>query len=309
MKTIKNYNSFVNENYKIDESWRQVKTWLQIPSVLFERLLNKIVGFVPQLNFKYDELSAKIDTGIGIGPAIILESEPQKLKLSDIKNTKMKNTLKATGLFKSWNVYLLYNIGERKFNIDDNNRDVIYITKDELKKGDAVYAERVSDNKYNNKDWKDKRKRKDMRRNGVQYSDLEPQMFVVTAIETDEHEKMSVERKERYNKKQTKDLEKLVNNCIKNDDILGYSKSIAGDWSRDPVIAKVVRADRIDLAEKLINGCYDSNEVIDMLEEEYGDREYAMYENVFKEKKMSEDMRTLLTNALQKAKSELLTKK
>ena len=54
MKHLKNFD-------EMNESWRQVKGWLNIPRILFERILSKLIKFVPLLSLKYDELAAKID--------------------------------------------------------------------------------------------------------------------------------------------------------------------------------------------------------------------------------------------------------
>jgi len=309
MSNIKNFDSFVNENYKVDESWRQVKAWLKLPVILLDRLLSKILNYVPQLNFQYDQLAAKIDLGKGLSPEKI-QNEPEKLSLSDIKNKKMKNSLKASGIFDKWNVYYMRTIDpDRKFNVNDNSRDVIYISKDELKKGDTYYGERISESRFSKHDTR--KMRKTLRKTGAEkYADLEPQMFVVVAKHSEEHDKMKGERDERYTAKEKKELEKLVDKCIKDEDLTGYSKSIAGDWSRDPVLAKVVRADRIDLAEKLINACFDYQEVINMIEEEYGDSEYEMDANVFKKEKdkISDDMKKFLEHTLKLARSERVEK-
>ena len=82
MKNIKNYKEF-NE---LNESWRQVKSWLKLPQLLLEMLLHKLINFVPRLGLRYDELSAKIDLGHSNTIGYILEEEPVKLTLNDIKN-------------------------------------------------------------------------------------------------------------------------------------------------------------------------------------------------------------------------------
>lgn len=305
MKTIKNYEKFVNENYKIDESWRQVKMWLQLPKILFEELLNKIISFVPKLSFKYDKLSAKIDTGSSLSKYKI-DTEPQKLTLNDIKNKSIRNTLKTTGLFNSWNVYYMRTNDNRQFN--DDSRDVIYISKDELKKGDDYYGERISDSDFNKEYKKTNGSIKKMKRNNPdieKFADIEPQIYIVAAVHTDEHDEMKKERDDRYTKSKSKELEKLVKKCIKDENLIGRTKSIKGNWSRKPVLAKVVEADRLDLAKDLVNACYDAQEVIDMIEEDYeiyDDR----YINIFKEKNISVEMKDFLKDALELAHTQVL---
>lgn len=254
MNNIKNFDNFVNENYKISESWRQVKAWLKIPQILFDRLLSKILNYVPLLNLKYDQLAAKIDLGKGLYPEKI-KNEPEKLTLNDIKNDKMRKSLELSGIFDKWNVYYMRTIEpDRKFNVSDNNRDVIYITKDELKKGDTFYGERISESRFSKYDTK--KMKRTLRDTGAEkYADLEPQMFIVAAKHTEEHDKMRKERDNRYTNKKDKDLEKLVSDEIKRDNFIGRTRSITGQWNNDPLVYKIIYADRVDLMQKLIDAC------------------------------------------------------
>jgi len=292
------FDQFVNENYETNESWRQVKAWLKIPQILMERLIGKITGYVSELGIKYDQLAANIDLGSGLIPTVI-KQDPEKLTLDDIKNDRLRNSLKVSGILNKWNVYYLYTIDPNSTRVD-NSRDVLYITKDELKKGDKVYAERLSERKFN-KDINDKRKSKQRERDGVEISDIEPQMYIVAALETEEHDKMRDERNYRYTKKKSKELEKLVDKKIREDDILGIVRHTFGYI---PIGFKVVEEDRVDLMKKLIDNSFDDDEKRKLLTMAIDDegwivpkRGYISEINLMDEVK-SDEMRDLINNTL-----------
>ena len=241
MKTIKNFETFVNEN-KTNESWRQIKAWLRIPKILFELLLQKLIDFVPRLGTRYDILSAKIDTDDSLYKNVIKE-ELVKLKLEDIENDNLRKTLKITGLFNEWNIYTF----DKEFS---NKRIPIYISKDELQIGDLYYSERINDSNIDKRYGRGERKY--LKSKGVKdISELEPQFYVVAAKKTEEHDEMEKERKLRSEKRAKRELEKLVDKCIKDDRVLSRSSQIYLQWNNLPILFKVVEADRLDLAKKL----------------------------------------------------------
>ena len=256
-KMIKKFDSFVNENYQ-NESWRQVKAWLKIPQILFEMILSKLIDFVPRLGVKYDSMAAKIDTGTSFnsGGGDVMKEEPIKLTIDDVKNDKMRKTLKMTGIFDEWNVYT--------FDRQQENRQPIYITKDELHKGDHYYGERISESTVDKNYGRGERRY--LKSKGAEnISELEPQFWVVVAVHSEEHDEMSKEREARYTEKEQKDLEKHVKKHIKEDRILGRSSSFAGGFNNNPIAFKVVEADRIDLMKQLIDGCIDNDEIDNMV--------------------------------------------
>jgi hypothetical protein len=248
MKHLKNFD-------EMNESWRQVKGWLNIPRMIFEKILSKLIKFVPLLSLRYNELAAKIDFDKSLSINTFKE-DPIKLGLMDIKNDNLRNTLAATGIFKKWNVYT--------FNRTHENRQPIYISKDELKKGDEYYGERISDSDVDKNYGKNKRRF--LKSKGAEeLSEIEPQFWVIVAKKTDKHDKMKKERDSRYNSKTIKALENAVKEAIKDDNILGRSNSFTGSWSHLPIAFKVVEADRIDLLQQLIDGCIDYQDRKDML--------------------------------------------
>lgn len=228
----------------VKESWRQARTWLfGVPRFLLERLLHKLVKMVPGLQFRYDEMAAKIDTDKSMGIDRKLETV-KELTLDDITNDNLRRTLKATGLFSTWHVYFT---GRQ----NNENRDAIYITKDKLQAGDLIHGERLSD--WNLKAEYSPRKVKKylQQKDATDISDLEPQFYVVVAKKTVEHDKMDAERDARYKASYDKALEKLVKKCLKEHDF-GRTRQILGEWNNDPLLFKVVRSGRVDLMQKVL---------------------------------------------------------
>jgi hypothetical protein len=298
MSNIKNFDSFVNENY-VNESWRQVKAWLKIPQILFEELLHKLIKFVPRIGILYDKLSAKIDTGSSISPSFLKE-EPIKLTLDDIKNDSLRKTLKISGIFNKWNVYT--------FDRTRENRQPIYITKDELKIGDKYYGERLSDWQVDNKYSPKNARRLRRETGGKEMSELEPQFWVICALETEEHNKMRGERDERYTNKKDKELEKLVKDEIKRDEFTGRTKSISGQWNNDPLVYKIIYADRVDLMQKLIDACeeLDGKEGVEEMLKQAVDNE-GWYKDYDKYGSFN-DIRTPLKSAKSEEMKDLIKK-
>lgn len=252
MKNLQNFNEF-NEN-SINESWRQTKAWLRVPQMLIDILLSKLLNYIPRLNFIYDKHAAKVDTGLSLNRNEISD-EPIKLTIDGIKNEKIKKSVKLSGLLKEWNIYT--------FDRTHEDRQPIYITKDELKKGDYISGERLSDFEVD-KNYSNKKIRRYFKSKGVnKLSELEPQFWVVCAKITEKHDKMDDERKERSNIKKKKALEKLVKDSIKEGDFTGRTKQIYYHWNNNPLVYKIIDADRVDLMKELIDAC----EELDGIEE------------------------------------------
>lgn len=201
------------------ESWRKIKAYLSIPQIIIEKLLSKLIKFVPYLNLEYDELAAKIDFDKSLNIPNTVKNEPKKLTLDDIENVTLRNSLKLTGLFNNWNVYFL------RTNIDasdEKEKNVLYISKDEMKKGDNYYSDRLSISNDN-------------------------QIYIIFALKSYRHEEMGKERAISYKKKKDKKLEKEVNKAISENK---YNRR----WSdgNEPVLFRVVKENRLDLFNKII---------------------------------------------------------
>jgi hypothetical protein len=234
------------QNFTTNESLRRFRGILKIPEILIEMVMSKIIDYVPRLGFLYDKLSAKIDTDSSISPSKV-KSDPIKITLDDIKNEKIKKTLKLTGIFNSWNIYT--------FDRLNDNRQPIYITKDEIELGDIIYGERVSDH-YVDSNYSSKKSKRYLKSKGVSHiSEIEPQFWVVAAKKSDRHDKMETERQDRYDKKRRRELEKLVDEEISEASFTGRTRHIYGQWNNNPLIFKIIEADRIDLMKKVIDAC------------------------------------------------------
>jgi len=163
-----------------NESWRQVKTYLKLPSLLIDICLSKLLDYIPKINYLYDSMAAKIDTGTSFnsGPGSLIGSDLDKIELSDINDLKLKKSLVLSGLLKSWNIYRCKtNSGE----------SMIYLSKDILNKGDRIHGSRLSI------------------RNDVEF-------YVVVAKHTDQHDKMADERTKRYDDRIYKKYRSKVRN-------------------------------------------------------------------------------------------------
>lgn len=210
---------------ELNESWRQIKPYLSLPKILIEKLFGALTKFVPLLNLRYDELAAKIDLGKSLTPYKIKE-EPKELSIKDIKNVALKNSLIITGLFNKWKIYFIRISPDISSGIKQD-KTVLYISKDEINLGDTYYGERIT-------------------------IDEKEQMYIMVAIKSNEHIEMGKERDERFKNKANKELEAAVDKAIKKN-TYKRSNSFTNEWNNDPILFKVVRADRLDLFNKIIN--------------------------------------------------------
>jgi len=231
---------YINTYEEMNESWRQVKQWLKIPEYLFNITLSKIIDYVSIITYKYDNLSANIDTNQSFSFGQTIKKEPIKLTLNDITNVKLKKTLKLKNIFNEWNVY--------SFDKDrrEHERITIWITKDELKKGDKYFGERLSDHQIDKKYLKNHPSIED-----------EPQLYVVVAKKTKEHDEMRNERDIRFEKKRRKGLEKEIKKILKSEKYDHRTNQTYGFYDNKPIAFKLVEADYVDLMKKLLSDCPD----------------------------------------------------
>jgi len=224
------------ESYdEMNESWRQVKLWLNLPKYIIGKLFSYITDYVSVLDIRYDVISAKVDTNQSINYDILKE-EPIKLTIDDLKNMRIKNTLKFKSFFNEWNIYA--------FDREYENRTPVYITKDELKIGDKIVGERLSDHDVDSKYLKIKYTRDEM-------SKKEPQFYIVAAKYSNEHKEMRNERDIRYKEKIHKGLKKQLKKAIKNNDFRETNHT-TGNWNRRPIAYKIAEHDDIELMKLLI---------------------------------------------------------
>lgn len=227
---------YIDSFEKHNESWRQTKAFLRIPNLIIDFALSKLLNYIPKLNFLYDSMAGKIDTGTsfnsGFGNKI--DVDLTELKLSDIKDEKVKKSLALSGLLKSWKIYRL----DRK---DYEGKSPIYLSKDVLKKGDPVHGERLSTD------------------------DKNIEFYVVAAKHTSEHEDMGKERTERYANRKYKEYKEKVNKAIKKSYFM-YRTS-GGDFS--PLFHNLVKEGYLDLIKKCLDAQKDSKKKRGMLVDKF----------------------------------------
>lgn len=141
MNNIKRYKEFeINEELTSNQ-----RSILYAPLALLSFGLKKIFNIYPMLNLKWSELKksskdSKFDTIFYSGSDNIMKDNIQKVSKKDIPD----NTMKISMLLSNWNIYL----SDRKSkggNSSSKERPIIYITKDDLKKGDRYSAYRLRD--------------------------------------------------------------------------------------------------------------------------------------------------------------------
>lgn len=213
MKHIKSFE-------KHNESWRQAKAYLRIPALIVDTALSKILNYIPKLNFLYNSMAAKIDTGTSFnsGYGTKIDVDVQEITLSDIKDEKVKKSLMLSGLLKNWKVYRLDRVSH-------DGKSPIYLSKDVLKKGDAVHGERLSTD------------------------DKNVEFYVVAAKHTEEHEEMGRERSDRYSNRKYKEYKDKVNKAIKTGRFMG--RSSGGDFS--PLFHNLIKEGYLDLVKKCLD--------------------------------------------------------
>ncbi len=176
---MKHINSFEKHN----ESWRQTKAYLRLPALLIDTIMSKVLNYIPKLNMTYDSMAAKIDTDTSFnsGYGNTIKDNIEKINLSDIKDSKVRKSLILSGLLKDWNIY--------KLDRENQGKTPIYISKDELKKGDPIHGLRIS-------------------------QDADTEFYVIAAKHSSEHEEMRAERSSRNAKKRYNELKSKLTKSI-----------------------------------------------------------------------------------------------
>lgn len=226
---MKHISSFEEHN----ESWRQAKAYLRIPNLIVDFTLSKLLNYVPKLNFLYDSMAAKIDTGTSFnsGNGNEINCNIEEIKLQDIKDKKIRRSLKLSGLLKNWHIYKLDRVS------NDGNTP-IYISKDILHKGDMVHGQRLPDISNYKKNW-----------NGVP-SDTTTEFYVVAAKHSIEHDIMKGERSEQYEKKKYKEFKEKVDKAIKYHKYF-MGRTSGGDFT--PLFHNLIKNNYVDLVKQCLD--------------------------------------------------------
>ena len=204
-----------------NESWRKTKAYLRVPALVVDIALSKLLNYVPKLNFLYKSMAAKIDSGTSFnsGPGTQLNDTIEEIKLDDIKDEKIRKSLKLSGLFSDWYIYKIDRLSH-------DGKTPIYISKDILHTGDSIHGERLSD-------------------------DTETEFYVVAAKHTEEHEEMSRERRSSYEKKEYNKCKSMVDKA--KDKGYFFGRTSMGDFT--PLFHTLVKKNYLDLVKK----CLDNN--------------------------------------------------
>lgn len=202
-----------------NESWRKTKAYLTIPALIVDIALSKLLNYVPKLNSLYKSMAAKIDTGTSFnsGTGTEINCAIEEIKLDDIKDEKIRKSLKLSGLFSEWHIYKLGRLSH-------DGKTPIYLSKDILQEGDAVHGQRLS-------------------------GDTTTEFYVVAAKHTEEHDEMSRERRSSYEKKEYNRYKKMTEKSIKE----GYffSRTSMGDFT--PLFHTLVKNNYLDLVKKCLD--------------------------------------------------------
>jgi hypothetical protein len=144
MKHLQSYNNFNKVNEELSPS--EKRSLMFIPNALLGFLGKKLLGIYPMLNLKWSELK-RATKGLKDSPFYTGDTQIMKHELEKVTIDKLPpNSLKWAMFLRDWNLYLAKDYkstggGEH----GKIARDVIYISKDEISKGDTYKGYRLSD--------------------------------------------------------------------------------------------------------------------------------------------------------------------
>ena len=144
MKHLQSYNNFNKVNEELSPS--EKRSLMFIPNALLGFLGKKLLGIYPMLNLKWSELK-RATKGLKDSPFHTGDTQVMKHELEKVTIDKLPpNSLKWAMFLRDWNLYLAKDYkstggGEH----GKIGRDVIYISKDEISKGDTYKGYRLSD--------------------------------------------------------------------------------------------------------------------------------------------------------------------
>jgi hypothetical protein len=114
---------------------------LNLPRFIIAKIGEKFFNIYPLLRFRYNELKkyttdSMYDSIFSTGTRYKIKHELIKITRHDLPKNKLK--------LKNWNIYLVKN------HKNSENRDVVYISKDKLKKDDMCQENRLNDDEIYN---------------------------------------------------------------------------------------------------------------------------------------------------------------
>jgi hypothetical protein len=144
MKHLQSYNNFNKVNEELSPS--EKRSLMFIPNAILGFLGKKLLGIYPMLNLKWSELK-RATKGLKNSPFYTGDTQTMKHELEKITIDKLPpNSLKWAMFLRDWNLYLAKDY--KSTGGGENGkiaRDVIYISKDEISKGDTYKGYRLSD--------------------------------------------------------------------------------------------------------------------------------------------------------------------
>lgn len=128
MNKLKTYKEFsVNE---------ELNNAFLLPMVLVSNVGKKLFSIYPLLNTKWNEIKTKTKDSDFESLLVNTDSHKINCEIEKIEKTKLPKSLKFGTLLRKWNIYLTNS---------KLKRPLIYISKDELSKGDTCLFTRLSD--------------------------------------------------------------------------------------------------------------------------------------------------------------------
>ncbi len=144
MKHLQSYNNFNKVNEALSASDKRSLRFL--PQAILGFLGKKLLGIYPMLNLRWREMKRATtglkDSPFSTGSTGVMKHELVKMSIDDLP----ENNLKLAMFLRDWNVYLAENYKSKGGGEHGNiERQVVYISKDELKIGDTYRGDRLND--------------------------------------------------------------------------------------------------------------------------------------------------------------------
>lgn len=220
---------------------RELLTYLYIPYGLLSRIFLKCFNCLDCIHSRYLIDSGKIEIDQHF-EFHALKYNPIKLNIKDVKNKKVRRTLYLSQIFKHWNIYYIKTL-DNKMHHSDNNRDLIYITKDVISIDDVISYYRINDY-YIDKKYKS-------------YIDdelykIEPQTYAICTKKSYLHELAQNERKNIRNNKMNNHLNKLTKIALIKKDYFEKVK-VCGTYKTQPLFFHLVEQDKYVLIKHIFN--------------------------------------------------------
>jgi hypothetical protein len=144
VKHLQSYNNFSKVNEELSPTDKRSLRF--IPQAILGFLGKKLLGIYPMLNLKWREMKRATtglkDSPFSTGSQGVMKYELVKMSIGDLP----ENNLKLAMFLTDWNVYLAENYKSKGGGEHGNvERQVVYISKDELKIGDTYRGDRLND--------------------------------------------------------------------------------------------------------------------------------------------------------------------